>query len=562
MARIVVSAFVSDRHLALALAVGAALVVNGIWWGWVEEWNPDEMALRSLLAPGRGFLEPGEFLKPPFHTYLNFFLSVLPIKIVERLTEVATGRAQDFAPIILYWSRLIQLALFLGIVWLSYRIVARFSTAVSARSVAFITATSAGFILQAHFLTADIPVTFWMLASFACAQSILFSGRWRDYLTAGLVAGVATATKYNGLAVGLAIPIFHWFAHRATPLPRLALDPRLMAGVAMVVVGFVLANPYSVLDFQRFSTDFMYNYVTTPIYGGGDTTASGYGTFLMRIPEILGWPMALATLAGVAFIVVSLRRASVTERANVIAALGVVALYFWKFGAPPRVEVRFVLPIVPFLLVATAPSWSAFVRRYEHVAVGVVAALLVYNVLASYSVGRRFAEDPRMGAQSWVAAHVPRGSRMESSQYTPHWNLYQGTRVTDIRIPSVSGRTRLFATMFASDSWEMRRTRQSNPDDAVGWYQPATLAERRPDFIALDSIYIDRFLEGETAQLYPEMRTFLKTLLAGQLGYHVVYDQSSRGSPAWLYPREMVFVDNHVVILKRDVSRDADGISE
>jgi hypothetical protein len=49
--------------------------------GWVEYWNPDLMALRGLVRQGRGFLELAGFLKPPFHTYLNFFLSVVSFKI-------------------------------------------------------------------------------------------------------------------------------------------------------------------------------------------------------------------------------------------------------------------------------------------------------------------------------------------------------------------------------------------------------------------------------------------------------------------------------------------------
>src|SRR5262249_16636564 len=216
----------ADRYLILALALGAGLVINGIWWGWVECWNPDQMALRDLFGRS-GFLEPRDFLKPPFHTYLNFFLSVLPMKFAERLIEFLSGTHLNFAPIVLWWSRLIQLGLFMGIIYLSFRIVARFETSSAALIIALLIASSAGLVEQAHFLTADIPVTFWMLASFTLAQSILYTGRMRDYVLAGFTAGVATATKYNGLAVGIAIPIFHLFANRSTSLLIAAFDRRL-----------------------------------------------------------------------------------------------------------------------------------------------------------------------------------------------------------------------------------------------------------------------------------------------------------------------------------------------
>jgi hypothetical protein len=86
-----------------------------------------------------------------------------------------------------------------------------------------------------------------------------------------------------------------------------------------------------------------------------------------------------------------------------VAALSVFLLYYLKFAAGPRMEVRFVLPIVPLLWIAAAGSWSAFGRRYGHVALGLAAVLLVYNLGASYWVGKRFAEDPRMAAQSTSA---------------------------------------------------------------------------------------------------------------------------------------------------------------
>lgn len=545
--------FSTDRYLILALAVGAALVLNGIWWGWVEDWNPNQMVFRGLIGvEGRGFLEPEDFLKPPFHTYLNFFLSVLPIKLAERLIEFLTGRHQNLGPIILMWSRLIQLSLFIGIIYLSYRIVARFASSAAARIVALLTASSAGLVVQAHFLTADIPVTFWMLASFSLAQSILYTGRMRDYVLAGFVAGVATATKYNGLAVGVAIPIFHLFANRSAPLVSTALDRRLVCGVAMVAIGFVVANPYAVLDFHGFASDFMYNYTTTPVWGGNEE-GSGYIKFLLAIPEIIGWPLAVTTALALVCVIVELRRALLAQQGNLLAALGVFALYFWKFGASPRVEVRFVVPIIPFVMISTAPFWSWLVERFRYVAVSLVAVVTMYNMVASYWVGRRFATDPRMAAQSWVAAEVPDGSVMESSRYAPKWNLYPGINISDVRMPMLSGRNRKFSNLFRSNPSLLRAVHARESDAAVEWYRPAALAARGPDFVAVDSHFIRRFLNqgALTGSLYPETRDFFTELLAEHLGYLVVFDRSARESPPWLYPKEISSVDNRIVILQR-----------
>ncbi len=60
-----------DKYIVFALVLGAAFSIYGLWWGWVESWNPDEMAFRSLFA--HRFFEPDGFQKPPFHTYVNSY---------------------------------------------------------------------------------------------------------------------------------------------------------------------------------------------------------------------------------------------------------------------------------------------------------------------------------------------------------------------------------------------------------------------------------------------------------------------------------------------------------
>ncbi len=549
-------ALTSDRYLTLALIIGAVLAVHGLWWGWVETWDPDQMALRGLSLSPHNFLEPGEFLKPPFHTYLNFFLVVGPLRALEQVAQWVTGHPHHFRVPILYLARLIQLSMFLGTVWLSYFVTQKFTSRSGARCVALITATSAGFIWQTHLLTADIPVTFWLLASFAAAQSILTDNRIRPYLLAGALTGIATATKYNALAVGLAIPIFHYFAHRRESLLRIVLHPWLVIGVAMVVVSFVLANPYSVLDFKKFWADFMYNYITTPVYGGEDG-GTGYVTFLLCIPEIIGWPFTVLIAACILAVLARIPRASWEERAAVTAALGVFLLYFAKFGAAPRVEVRFVLAVVPLLIVASGPAWSLLFERARQVAVPVLSLLLLYSVVCSYYVGKRFAEDPRMHAQAWVAAHVPPGSHMESSKYTPSWNAYPGIEVDDVRMPTVSGRGRLFAREFGEKSWVGQTAEARDANDAGDqWYRAEALAQRRPDFIALDNLYTDRYTVGGAGDLYPETHAFLTDLFAGKLGYHTVFDEAASGPPSpWVYPHEILILDNRITILARDGSQ-------
>jgi hypothetical protein len=330
----------------------------------------------------------------------------------------------------------------------------------------------------------------------------------------------------------------------------LVTDRRLVAGVLLVPLGFVGASPYSVLRFTTFAADFTYNYVTFPVYGGLES-GTGYALFLMRIVEIVGWPVASAAITAAALSPLGLSRCSSVGRATTVAALGVLAVYFLKFGSAARVEVRLVLPVVPFLLLAGSSLLARINTALPRALVAGSAVVIAYSLIASLWVGRRFAMDPRMAAQSWLSSHAAPGSVIESSPYSPRWNLYPSLNVQDIRMPRLSGRGRLFAQVFADNPDMLEMVRRRSTDGGIGWYEARALASRRPDFIALDSLFYDRFFQPPFHALYPEVSTYLRDLLNGELGYDVVFEQSSHEPPMCLYPRRLDIVDNRIVILKR-----------
>src|SRR5216110_583994 len=209
----------ADPLLAAALLLAFLFCLQGITWGRVEDWNRSSIAMRSLRA-----LRPSDYMKPPFHTYFNHVLVVWPIDGVMKIAQVPKERMKISNSAKLIGSRLVTIALYLGTIALAYSFsrssYARFSAVV----IAFAFATSAEFVTNAHFLTVDLPLLFWMLAALWSALRLASSPTTRNYAIAGFLTGVAIATNFNGLAVGIALLAAHFFGTTSAALPRIILS--------------------------------------------------------------------------------------------------------------------------------------------------------------------------------------------------------------------------------------------------------------------------------------------------------------------------------------------------
>ncbi|MBA3833354.1 MAG: glycosyltransferase family 39 protein [Chthoniobacterales bacterium] len=521
----------------------------------MEDWNVDQMALRGL----RG-LRPGTFKKPPFHTYINHLFVIIPVQATEMVVQQIKGTKQKWNHIRLIGSRLLVMVLHLGTIALGYLISLRFFGKFAARVIAFFLGTFAGFIAYAHFLTCDSPLLFFLVAALYFAQRIVQRGETRDYFWAGLLAGLATATKYNGLGAAILIPVAHLLSNNCTSLRACLFQRRLFIGLAMIPAGFLIGNPYAIIDSKRFVADFMYNYEVTPAYGGA--SGHGYGVFLRQFPEIVGWPgaIALGLLALASLVIVLVPRLRSRETVSgYLLGLSFFLLYYLKMGEPARVPTRFVLPAIPFFVMLAGPSLAAMQSRRLWIC-ALLAPVICYNTFCAALVGQRFASDPRLAAQIWMIEHVPPGRVIESSDGSPHWTLlselhavelkaadpkwnkvHPGQSV-DLRMPAVNGRFELFGRIFKGNRWvEAGRRQEGQPDEQL--FTRAALARRNPDFITVYSR--DTTVPSKAAQSY------YTQLLANAPPYVVRFNRHSAPVSRFVYPKEIDFLEGGIAILER-----------
>ena len=536
-----------DRGLIIALLFAVAFSLHGIHWGRVEEWAPDQMVFKTLFHPGELPLNPKEFRRPPFHTYFTFFLSTVPFYVVGKFFPVDSLLGPR-----LLWSRALTVLLFMGSIVLVFQISKRFFGLFAARMITLLFSTSAGFIAFNHFLTVDIPVMFWMLLALYFAQKIMIDGSDRDYLLSGFFTGIATATKYNGLGVGIALVVAHLLSLKTSSWKKAAFDKRLIGGLFLVGVGFIAGNPFSVLDYPTFISDFMLNYAVTPVYEGVNT-GHGYVKFFVNMIEIVGFPSFFVFSLGVGISCFLVYRSKQTsdQKKGMLLLLLVFLLYYWKIGSFPTLPVRFVLPVVPVWLMMSGPFWER-IRGCRSVWALLFAILISYNLICSFYIGNRFLEDPRMQAQVWVKAKIPEHRSIEFTSYSPDFNKIINLETR--KMPLIGGRIRLLKPLFTEDLRVRERMAQTERLQDESWYSLERLMIRQPEYIAINSLYYERFIESKVGDLYPSIKEFFVELIGEKYPYKIVFDRESERPPPWVYPQEIDFLHNRMTILKREAS--------
>src|SRR5438094_8064655 len=97
-----------DPLLVAALLLAFLFCLQGITWGRVEDWNRSQIAMRGLRA-----LRPSDYMKPPFHTYLNHVLVVWPITGVMKIAQVQLQRMMIVNSAKLIRSQMVTITLYL-----------------------------------------------------------------------------------------------------------------------------------------------------------------------------------------------------------------------------------------------------------------------------------------------------------------------------------------------------------------------------------------------------------------------------------------------------------------
>jgi 4-amino-4-deoxy-L-arabinose transferase-like glycosyltransferase len=420
--------------LALVLAVALGLRLWGVGQGLPYIYNIDEaghFVPKAVKMFSEG-LNPRYFVNPPALTY------VLHV-VFAAWFGGGHGVLREYErhPDQLYLvARVTVAALGTAAVWMLYLLGTRLFDRRVGLLAAAIEAVAFLPVSYGHYALNDAVTLLPLTLSLFGSAGVMQHGRRRDYALAGLGLGLACASKYTaGIAIVplAAAAAAHYldsierFSTQVAPGAPASNHPRqndptlthpgrrVLEGVALAgacaLVAFLIANPYALLDFQRFRSELIHQSDLSDEAQGklGAPKEIGILYYLWSFSWGLGWVPVLAAFGGAVTI---WRRHPRIGWLLVPAAI----LFLGFMGLQDRYFGRWLLPIFPIacllaayfavtLLPHRVPLVSALAGTV--VVIALLGQGLVYSVHNDLVLSRA---DTRNLTRTWMVEHIPRGA--------------------------------------------------------------------------------------------------------------------------------------------------------
>jgi hypothetical protein len=412
-----VSPSVREQALLPAIVLaGATLRFFPIWFGLPSLLaRPDEeTALNHAMAIAGGDLNPHFFHWPSlaFYVFAALFKGASLIKGVAVHDPALTDIQQVLiARAFVAFAGTVTIAL---LYWLGRQT----ADATTGLLAAAFLAVSILHVRESHFAMTDVLATLLITLHLALVVRALSTAMTAPRLPsaaigwfalAGFVGGLATSTKYSAAAAVASIVAAQavWVRH-ATVRWRLATWAPLCVALFAFVLGFIVATPYAVIDYQTFAADVWYD-VTHLSGGHGIDLGRGWSYHLLRsLPYGVGIAVFCAALAGIVPMVRHHRRHAIV--------LGVFAVVFYaSIGSGKAVFFRYVLPLVPIVCLSAAVAvrhLASWLASRTHLSLGWALAVPTLLIAGPSFVSSGWLDellartDTRVIAGRWLSART------------------------------------------------------------------------------------------------------------------------------------------------------------
>ena len=437
-----------DPYLLVLLAVSAGLGLFQLTWGLPNgnySWAADALGPLTVFSIVRRSITPFNsgwfYFKYPLGYPFTLLLSFVPylglLLVSGRFRHPVPTYPYGFAnpEAALYTMTLIGRALsvatVVAIVALTYGIGRRLLGRPAGILGAWFVATAYPIVYYAHTTNLDAAYLFWLtLALWATVVATQSERRW-PYVTLGGAAAMAMATKEQGFAWLLVLPVilvvYAWPALPAQlgPLRRwwaVLWNPRTRAGLGAVLVTMAIANnavinPRGLLNRFLNLTGHQLPGVTarlTPLKFSLFKGGAKEWQYVAQLGDVMestfGLPLLLMALAGAIYL--GWQR----PRAAFCLLLPAAAYYFVSLRTHDLITLRYTLPLTVIgSLCAGALAAAVFVATPRLAGV-VIVGLCTLTLVRAVDLDLLLWNDSRYGAEAWLQEHAPVSGVVETYQ--------------------------------------------------------------------------------------------------------------------------------------------------
>ncbi len=404
----------------------------------VDEPEVMERAVRMIKT---GDFNPHFFDYPTFYMYVQAVVATFHF-VFGAMRGQWAGLAQAPTEDFYLWGRAVTAILGTATVWVVYRAGLRWGDR-TALLAAVMVAVMPLHVRESHYVLTDVPVTFLVMLTFLLSLRAHERSTAWSFALAGAAAGLAGATKYNGVLAVL-MPLLAW---AMTPAARPSRPAAMVAIVGGMLAAFFVAAPYTLIDLPTFLNQFAR--LSSEYRAPPNTPDPIWQIYLKYLRNALLWPGSIIVLAGVALGL--WRTLSGPERLRWALATMFPLVYFRFISTQNIFYGRYLLPLVPCLslLAAAAVVWIVDCLRQLEVPRPARNAVTTVLMLASIAPPAYIAIGfdanaakvwTSQQAYEWIRRELPPGTsiRLEGSLAVKLPPSYRATYVKQLRLDGMA----------------------------------------------------------------------------------------------------------------------------